>query len=113
MPQFLVDSNLPSRFSIWNDDLYMHQNDLGDTWTDNEIWEYARQKNLTIITKDSDFSDRIMMSDPPPRVIHIKLGNMKLSLMFEFLSKHWSEVIKLSQNHKLINVFRDHITLIE
>lgn len=88
MFKYLVDANLPYHFSFWKNDHYLHQLDLGDAWTDSEIWEYAKQRNLTIITKDSDFSDRIMMTDPPPKVVHIKLGNMKLSEMYDFFSQH-------------------------
>lgn len=70
MAKFLIYVNLPFHFSIWNDDRYLHQSDLGDTWTYYEIWDYAKNHNLTIITKDSDFSDRIMLTTPPPKVIH-------------------------------------------
>jgi predicted nuclease of predicted toxin-antitoxin system len=113
MAKFLIDANLPFRFSIWNTNRYQHQTELGDSWTDSEIWEYAKKNNLTIVTKDSDFSDRIMMSEPPPRVIHIKLGNLKLSQMHDFFNKHWETIIDLSENHKLVNVYNDQITVIE
>jgi predicted nuclease of predicted toxin-antitoxin system len=43
MVEYLVDANLPYRFSIWNDHRYVHQADLGDSWTDNEIWDYAKK----------------------------------------------------------------------
>ncbi|MET7254612.1 DUF5615 family PIN-like protein [Dyadobacter fermentans] len=38
----------------------------------------------TIITKDSDFASRILISPPPPRVIHFRTGNMSMK---EFI--HW------------------------
>jgi len=110
MVKFLIDANLPFRFSFWNDNLYLQQAELGDSWTDSEIWDYAKRNNLTIVTKDSDFSDRIMMSDPPPRVIHIKLGKTH---MFKFFDKHWDTVSDLAENHKLVNVYIDQITVIE
>jgi predicted nuclease of predicted toxin-antitoxin system len=113
MAKYLIDANLPYRFSFWNSDQYLHQSELGDTWPDHEIWEYARQRSLTIITKDSDFSDKMMMSDPPPKVIHIKIGNMKLSEMHDFFAEHWQAVISLSESHRLVNVFNDQITAIE
>lgn len=113
MSGFLVDVNLPYRFSIWNKADYIHQFDLGDTWTDREIWDYAKKNHLTIITKDSDFSDRIIVSEPPPKVIHIKLGNMKISRMFEVLSKNWETILDLSKHHKLVNVHADQIIGIE
>ena len=73
MKRFLIDVNLPYYFSLWNNEEFIHQKDIDDEWTDEKIWNYARQNNLTIITKDSDFSHRIILNSPPPKVIHIRL----------------------------------------
>ena len=77
--------------------------------TDSEIWDYAKQNNLTIITKDGDFSHRIIVSPPLPKIIHIKIGNMKLKEFESVIQKIWMTAEKLSENHKLVNVFRDRI----
>lgn len=113
MAKFLIDANLPYRFSLWKDDDYIHQFDLGDEWTDKQIWHYARENNLTIITKDADFSNRIIFHKPPPKVIHIRFGNMKMNDFFPAITKIWKDVIELSETHKLVNVFRDRIEAIE
>jgi predicted nuclease of predicted toxin-antitoxin system len=55
MTKYLVDVNLPYRFSLWKSDEYIHQKDLDDEWTDGQIWNYAGENNLTIITKTSIF----------------------------------------------------------
>jgi predicted nuclease of predicted toxin-antitoxin system len=52
--------------------------DIGETWTDTQIWQYAREQDLIIVSKDTDFSDRVMVSNPPPRVVHIRFGNMRM-----------------------------------
>jgi len=113
MQKFLVDVNLPYYFALWNSEEYIHQNDIDDEWKDEEIWEYAIQNNLTIITKDSDFSNRILLQEPPPKIIHIRLGNMRMSDFFAFITQVWNEILILSDNHKLVNVFRDRIEAIE
>ena len=51
MPDFLVDVNLPYHFSLWKGDNYIHQNDIDDEWTDTQIWNYARENDLTIIQR--------------------------------------------------------------
>lgn len=61
MPRYLVDANLPYRFSIWNNEFYKHQFDLGDEWKVSKIWEYAKANDLTIITKDADFYHKIIL----------------------------------------------------
>lgn len=109
MQRYLVDANLPYYFSLWKGQEYLHQADLGRDWSDSRIWEYAESQNLTIITKDADFSNRIILSEPPPRVIHIKTGNMKLSEFHGFLSSQWEEILTLSVNHKLVNVYNDEL----
>ena len=74
MGKYLIDVNLPSRFSIWSGEDYQHVIHIDDEWKDSEIWEYAKANQMTIVTKDADFSHMMMLNDPPPRVIHIKLA---------------------------------------
>lgn len=109
MKKYLIDVNLPYYFSLWKGEEFIHQKDINDEWTDRQIWNYAKENNLTIITKDSDFSHRIIVSDPPPRVIHIKFGNMKMSEFFNSLNKCWNAAAELSQKCKLVNVFKDNV----
>ena len=91
MPNFLIDVNLPYHFSLWKSDRYIHQNDINDEWTDTQIWNYSRQNDLTIISKDSDFSSRVIFHLPPV----------------------WDEVLELNKEHKLVTVFRDRLEAIE
>jgi len=109
MAVYLIDVNLPYYFSLWNTVDYIHQKDINDEWTDEQIWVYAQQNNLTIITKDADFSNKIMLRQPPPKVIHIRLGNMKMKVFHETLIGVWQDVTALNQEYKLINVFTDRI----
>lgn len=75
MNKYIIDANLPYYFSLWNDKAYEHVIDINPNMKDSEIWKYAKENNLTIVTKDADFSDLVLLNNPPPRVIHIKLGN--------------------------------------
>ena len=111
--KYLIDVNLPRFFSIWNDEDYLHQFDLGDEWTDLEIWNYAKLNHLTIITKDSDFSTKMIMQTHPPKVIHVRLGNVKMRQFHDILSKLWPQVIELNSNYKLVNLFHDRLEGIE
>ncbi len=84
MAKFLVDANLPYHFDLWHNENCIHLFDINDSWPDAEVWNYAKTNNPTIVTKDADFSTRIILAVPPPRVIHLRIGNMKLSAMHEF-----------------------------
>ena len=70
MTKYLIDANVPYYFSLWQNELYQHIIDIDPHMRDSEIWAYAKQHNLTIITKDADFSNLVLLNTPPPRVIH-------------------------------------------
>ena len=113
MPHFLIDVNLPYFFSLWDNPDYIHQKDINDEYTDEQIWKYAEERELTIITKDSDFSNKIVLRQPPPKVIHIRFGNMKIRDFHESIHKVWSDVLTLNKTHKLISVYKDRIEALE
>ncbi len=109
MPRYLVDANLPRYFSQWNTPEYIHQHDLEASTPDQLIWEYARLHGLTIISKDSDFSNRILQNSPPPKVIHVRLGNMSMRDFHGSIERCWKDVLILSETHKLVIVWKDRL----
>lgn len=109
MMKFLVDVNLPKYFSLWNNGEYIFQIDLNPKDSDLIIWNYAKENNLTIITKDSDFSNKILITEPPPKIIHIKVGNIKLKELYNLLNKNWTSILDLNKNYKLVSVYQDRI----
>lgn len=109
MTKYLIDANLPSKIGVWQTNEFEFVININDEWSDTEIWDYARANNLTIISKDADFSHRIINSKPPPRIIHIKIGNLKLKEFARFIEGVWESVDESSQKHKLVNVFIDRI----
>jgi Uncharacterized protein conserved in bacteria len=113
MTKFLVDANLPSKIKVWESPEFEFVNRINEKWTDSEIWDYATSLNLTIITKDADFSHRMIIANPPPRIIHIKIGNMRLTEFNRTIDLLWLSIRELSKSHKLVNVFADRIEAIE
>ncbi len=109
MKKYLIDVNLPRYFSLWAGDEYEHVVNINDELTDSEIWAYAKQQRLTIVSKDADFSELALLNVPPPRVIHIKFGNMKMREFHQALSKIWLETCALSAGYKLVRVYQDRI----
>ena len=109
MKRYLIDVNLPFHFTHWHGEEFVHQREIDPRMHDKNIWEYAKTNNLTIVTKDTDFADRIIIQTPPPKVIHIKIGNMKLKLFHDFISKHWGNIAVLSESYKLVNVYQERL----
>lgn len=112
MLRYLLDVNLPYRLKVWQSPEFLHQRDVDDTMPDADIWEFARLRDLTIVTKDSDFSDRILVKQPPPRVIHLRVGNMKFQQMDDFIAHNWAVIRSLSETHKLVSVYLDRIEVV-
>lgn len=109
MPKYLISTNLPYYFSLWDSPDFIHQNDIDGEWTDEQIWKYATKNNMTIITKDSDFSNKIVFRKPPPKIIHIRFGNMKMKEFHRLINKYWIDIKLASNKNKLVNVFKDRI----
>lgn len=84
MTKYLIDVNLPRYITQWENGEFIDQIDINDEWSDHQIWNYEKENLLTIVTKDSDFSNR-MMATSPPKVIHFRIGNMKLHQFISFI----------------------------
>ena len=104
MNGFLVDVNLSRRVDVWRSEEFQFVFDIDDTWSDSEIWNYAKSNELTILTKDADFANRIIVSEPPPKIIHFKIGNMRLSAFVSFINARWKTIKLSSEDHKLVSV---------
>lgn len=113
MKRFLIDVNLPFRVPVWQGEEFLFVADIDEEWSDSEIWNYARTNDCTIVTKDADFSNRIILSQPPPRIIHLRIGNMRLRNFINFIEDNWQSINAASADHKLVNVYADRIESIE
>ena len=91
----------------------IHVSVLGESPSDTQIWQYAKQNNLAIVTKNVDFSDRLMVDVSPPKVVHLRFGNMRQRDFQAFLASVWSRIESLIVDHKLIDVYQDRIEAIK
>jgi len=94
--KLLFDENLPPRLTALLADVYpgsahVHQCALGAS-DDSAVWEYAKKNGFTIVSKDSDFQERSVLSGFPPKVIWLRTKNCS-SAHLEFLLRAASSVI--------------------
>ncbi len=113
MNGFLFDENLPINIEFSPTLPIEHVTNLKLSPTDTEIWEYAKKNNLVIVTKDADFSDRIIVTSPPPGVVHLKFGNTKRKDFHSFLKKIWPRIESLTKKYKLVNVYFNSVEGVE
>ena len=109
MARYLIDANLPRKFSIWNNENCVFVVDLGRDLSDVEVWNYAVQHELTTVTKDADFAHRVLLTATGPSVIHLRVGNIRLRELYAFLRTNWDQTCQISSEYRLVELFEDEI----
>jgi predicted nuclease of predicted toxin-antitoxin system len=112
MKGFLFDENLPRRLTFTPGLPVVPATVLGASPTDTQVWEYARREELVIVTKDADFSGRIILHTPPPWVVHLRFGKLRRRDFHARLARAWPQVEVLLKTHKLVNVHADRVEAI-
>ena len=108
----LLDENLPASLTLPTSLPVQHASILGASPSDSDIWDFAKIHDLVVITKDADFSHRVSFSTPPPRVVHVRIGNTRTRELTALLEKVWPQVESHLVDAKLVNIFRDRIEML-
>jgi predicted nuclease of predicted toxin-antitoxin system len=94
--KLLIDENLSHKLVRALEDLYPdseHVRDMGLKAADDHlIWEQAKNKDLIIVSKDSDFYQRSLLFGHPPKVIWIRRGNCSTSDVETIMRIHFQDV---------------------
>jgi predicted nuclease of predicted toxin-antitoxin system len=81
--KLLFDQNLSHKLVARVADLFpgsVHVRELGLNAADDAIiWEYAKNNDFMIVSKDSDFHQRSFVHGYPPKVVWVRLGNCSTS----------------------------------
>ncbi|MDB6023264.1 MAG: hypothetical protein JWQ04_3121 [Pedosphaera sp.] len=109
MKGFLFDENLPVRLRFSPNLPIIPCWKAGRNPSDSQIWEFARKHHLVIVSKDADFSDRIITKSPPPWVVHLRFGNLRRNEFHKLLARVWPQVETLLKSHKLVNIYADRL----
>ena len=109
MKGYLFDENLPKRLRFSPKLPIISTSKIGRQPTDSQLWEFARKHDLVIVSKDADFSDRIITHSPPPWVVHLRFGNLHRNDFHALLARVWPQIETLLKSHKLVNVYADRL----
>ena len=70
--------------------------DLGLQYAgDEDIWQAAKAADVTIMTKDADFPERVKRVGPPPRVLWLTCGNTSEDRLKHILAIQLSSALEL------------------
>lgn len=68
---------------------------------DKAVWEYARQNDFIVVTKDADFSEMSLVSGFPPKIIWIRRGNCSTRDIEVLLRESYDALAALSDDPAL------------
>lgn len=96
--KLLFDENLSPALPRRVADVFpnsVHVRDVGMKATDDPIvWDYAKDNDFMIVSKDADIHDLSLVFGNPPKVLWLRLGNCSTRQVEELLRRDF-EVIKL------------------
>jgi len=59
---------------------------------DQAVWQYAKQNDFVIVSKDSDFHELSLLQGPPPQVIWLQIGNASKTRVMRVLLDNAEEI---------------------
>jgi predicted nuclease of predicted toxin-antitoxin system len=63
--------------------------------SDEAVYRYARTNGFTIVSKDSDFYQRVLLYGHPPKLIWLRIGNCTRDDLMALLVKHEKDIVAL------------------
>jgi predicted nuclease of predicted toxin-antitoxin system len=66
--------------------------------SDDEVWAYARDHGFAIVSKDSDFQQRILLLGHPPKLVWLRIGNCTRDQIVRLIASHEREILSLGRN---------------
>ena len=100
--KLLFDQNLSPRLVVALAGAYpesVHVQSIGlDRGSDDAIWEFARDHDFVIVTKDSDFHEMSLLRGFPPKVIWLRRPNCSTDNIRGILLDHVQQIQTLTEN---------------
>ena len=100
--KLLLDENLSDRIISRVADLFpgsTHIKAVGLIEADDfVVWEWAKQHEFTIVSKDTDFHQRAIVFGHPPKFIWLRVGNCQTSLITNLLRSRYKRVDREHQH---------------
>ncbi len=61
---------------------------------DMEIWDFAKNHCYTIVTKDSDFHELVLIYGIPPKIIWLRCGNVTNHFIVQLILRKSKDIIE-------------------
>ena len=94
--KLLFDQNLSPKLVRLLSDLFpgsRHvQEENLDVADDDQVWEFSKQNDFIIVSKDEDYNSLSVLKGAPPKVIWVISGNCKTSAILSLLRSKFTEI---------------------
>lgn len=108
--KLLLDENLSRRIVPFLQPLFPGSSQVAllglESAGDEQIWHCAKKNDFVIVTRDSDFHERSLISGHPPQVIWLKIPNRSKTAVLNILLEHHKviEYALIEQNLACIEI---------
>jgi predicted nuclease of predicted toxin-antitoxin system len=103
--KLLFDENLSPKLPKYLSDLFPHSfhvRDVGMKATiDPIVWDYAKENDFMIVSKDADMHDLSLVFGNPPKVIWLRLGNCSTSDVAGLLRREFGAIKSFYEDKNL------------
>ena len=110
--KLLIDENLPIRLGEDSGCEVTHATQLGQRPSDGDLWDLALEGSYVVVTKDSDFFNRCIFSTQRPRIVWVRVGNMRRRDLEKFFSRQWPALQSALETADLVEVFATRLEAI-
>jgi predicted nuclease of predicted toxin-antitoxin system len=95
--RLLFDENLSHQLVRLLADIFpqsVHVRDVGLKSADDPgVWQYAKEKYLVIVSKDSDLHQRSFVLGHPPKLVWVRLGNCSTRDVERLLRRNLAAIV--------------------
>ena len=68
---------------------------------DQQVWQHAKTNDFTIVTKDGDYNELLILLGFPPKIIWIRRGNCSTNEIENILRIHHLDIQHLTNTESL------------
>lgn len=103
--KLFFDENLSHKLTRLLADIFpdsIHVRDVGLKASDDPlVWDYARDNDFMIVSKDADMHDLSLVFGNPPKVIWVRLGNCSTSDVESLLRQEFEGIKEFYEDNSL------------
>jgi predicted nuclease of predicted toxin-antitoxin system len=97
--RFLIDAQLPPALARLLSDHghlaeHVYDTGLGEA-SDRDLWRYALEHDLVLVTKDEDFPAMVLLDDSSPPVVWVRVGNTRRRALLEWFEPLTGRIVEL------------------